>query len=73
MDGRVGHDDPHFSCLSLAVTASDKLRAAGIVPGASGVRLISPFNHPHVMQNGALLLKSVKSASDVHRDTNRAR
>ena len=72
MDGRVGHDDPHFFMLAFEVTASDKLRAAGIVPGASGVCLISPFNHPHVMQNGVLLLKSVKSASDVHRDTNRA-
>jgi hypothetical protein len=38
--------------LAFAITASDKLRAAGIVPGASGVRLISPFDHPHVMQNG---------------------
>jgi hypothetical protein len=38
--------------LAFAITASYKLRAAGIVPGASGVHLISPFIHPHVMQNG---------------------
>jgi hypothetical protein len=43
---------PAFFMLAFAITASDKLRAAGIVPGASGVRLISPFDHPHVMQNG---------------------
>jgi hypothetical protein len=49
--------------LRFAVTASDKLRVAGIVPRASGVRLISLFNHPHVMQNGVLLLKeTVKKA-----------
>jgi hypothetical protein len=66
MDGRVGHDYPHFFMRAFAITASDQLRVAGIIPGASGVRMISPFNHPHVMQNGILRRRIMV----VPRDTN---